>query len=125
MEAMYRIFSFKMYDMSHTIHRLAIHLENCQRVIFDKDEAEQAIEDQRDKRTTLQTWLELNEREDSARNLLYTEIPFHYVLANNKYKERERGADKVITRIYSVSPRDTELYSLRLLLLHIPGMITV
>ncbi len=121
MEAMYRIFSLKMYKMSHTVIRLAVHLPNEQNVIISEANLEQATAMQEFKPTTLMAWFELNQSNVEARQYLYCDIPYHYVLKDYKYKIRERGENKILTRMYSVSPRNTELYSLRLLLLYVAG----
>ena len=58
--------------------------------------------------------------------LKYTEIPNHYVWDSkycrwNKRQRRAKGGE-VIGRMYQCSPKDPELYALRLLLLHAPGV---
>lgn len=39
----------------------------------------------------------------------------------NTWQKRERGGDKILPRLYSVSPKDREKFALRLLLLHVKG----
>ena len=60
-----------------------------------------------------------------SKDLLYTEIPNHYVWdsKNNSWKRRQRSVKRgeVISRMYHVSPKNVELYALRLLLLHVRG----
>ena len=38
-----------------------------------------------------------------------------------KWVPRQRGGDRIISRMYSVSPADADKFHLRLLLLHVPG----
>ena len=38
-----------------------------------------------------------------------------------KWAPRQRGGDRIISRMYAVSARDAEKFHLRLLLLHVPG----
>ena len=41
-----------------------------------------------------------------------------------KWVPGKRGADRIISRMHSVSPTDTEKFHLRLLLLHVPGAMS-
>ncbi|XP_053101906.1 uncharacterized protein LOC128323208 [Hemicordylus capensis] len=94
-EAAWRLNGFEMHYKSHTVHRLAVHLPNEQAVIFNPEDIGAATERATSRETHLPacTW-----------------------------KLRQRGADKVIGRMYSVNlPSDSERYCLRLLLLHVPG----
>ena len=52
-----------------------------------------------------------------------TFLPKHYVFNDRekKWLPRRRGGDRIISRMYSVSPSDPEKFYLRLLLLHVPG----
>ena len=43
-ESIWRIFSFLMHDQSHSIVRLAIHLENFQQVVFQEGHEDEALE---------------------------------------------------------------------------------
>ena len=72
--------------------------------------------------TTLTAWFKLNEVDHQAHDILYSSIPIYYVWnsGQKKWKRRQRGGDNVISRMYHVSPRDTERFHLRLLLLHVP-----
>lgn len=120
-EAMWRLLESKMHDRSHSITRLAIHLPLEQTVYFEDGDENTALDRAGDRKTTLTAWFELNATNESALKYVYTDIPYHFVFANGKWKERQRCQDKTISRMYSVSPRDSERFFLRLLLLHIPG----
>lgn len=55
---------------------------------------------------------------------MYQDIPIHYVYKNNKWQKRSPNShfgEKAIGRIISVSPKNVELYHLRLLLLKLKG----
>ena len=73
--------------------------------------------------THLTAWFKLNTEDPNAREFLYTEIPHHYVFNDRakKWIPRQRGGDRIISRMYSVNPADPEKFHLRLLLLHVPG----
>ena len=53
----------------------------------------------------------------------YTEMPLHFIFDAKlqKWHKRQRGGDKVISRIYTVHPNEHERYFLRILLLHVCG----
>ena len=64
-----------------------------------------------------------------AATLLFAEMPAFYVLQGKKWRARQRGdpvpdhphvrKKTVLGRLYTVSPREGELYFLRLLLTHV------
>ncbi|XP_014777998.1 uncharacterized protein LOC106874701 [Octopus bimaculoides] len=53
LEAMWRLSEFKLHDTSHTVYRLAVHLEDQQRVYFHRGSTQQAAQAQRDHDITL------------------------------------------------------------------------
>lgn len=75
------------------------------------------------KPSKLEAWFQLNLSDNNANGLLYTDIPNNYVFDNkqNIWKIRQRGKDKIISRMYAVSLKDEERFYLRLLLLHVRG----
>ena len=68
----------------------------------------------------------LNVRDESARWYVYPDVPSHYVFKTSKvdgitiakWEKRQRG-HYAIGRMYSVSPAQTELFNLFLLLLKV------
>ena len=62
--------------------------------------------------THLTAWFELNNNNASAHQILYLDIPKHYVFndRNKKWTVRWRGGDRIISRMYSVSPTDPEKF---------------
>ena len=60
-----------------------------------------------------------------GRSLRYPDFPLHYTWkpGTGCWEPRQRAArgGEVIGRMYQVSPTNSELYALRLLLLHVPG----
>ncbi|KAJ8937734.1 hypothetical protein NQ318_009144 [Aromia moschata] len=104
-----------------TARVLGVHLPERQVFTFRPGFEIQAL--QRNETTQLTAWFALNQAQPAARQYLYTEIPQHYVWqqAQRRWTNRQRGGDKVITRMYSVNFRNMELYCLRTLLLHVRG----
>lgn len=123
-ESLWRIYEIPMHFQSHTIYRLDIHLPNRQNVYFREGQVREAVD--RSRNTKLLAFFHLNRNDPSANAFKYTEIPLHYVwIDKDKYwKKRIRGGDKIISRMYSISPKDVELFHLRLLLLHVTGPIS-
>ena len=79
--------------------------------------------------STLLAFFELNERDQSARQYTYAEIPAHYVFKQcneNRHKVYKwfkwKPHSNCIGHIYSVSPSKIELFHLRLLLFHRKGV---
>lgn len=120
-EAIYRLFGYKMHDSSHTIIRLPVHLLHQQQVQFVEGAEEEALLQAQNRKTKLESWFELNVEDDLAHEFLYVEIPLHYVYVKGKWEKRQRGAAKIIPRMYSVSVKDEERFYLRMMLLHVHG----
>lgn len=118
-EAVWRILEFPMHFQSHTIIRLDCHLPQCQNIYFREGGEREAVSNP--SRSKLLAFFDLNINDPLANEYLYTELPMNYVWHNQgkKWKKRLRGVDKVISRLYVVSPKDVELFHLRLLLLHV------
>lgn len=121
-EAAWRLRENQMHDRSHSVMRLPVHLPGQQQIIFEEGKEEEAIEAATSKFTKLEAYFNLNERDQEAHQYLYTEIPLHYVYVKNEWKERRRGGDNVVARMYTVSPKDEERFYLRMLLLHVRGV---
>jgi len=104
----------------HTRQNFQLHQRSVQQIIYceEGNEAE-AVEAARTGVTKLTTWFTLNESDPDARTILYADIPYHYVFRNNRCNKWVQGREKIVGRMYGVSPR--ERFCLRLLLLHIPG----
>ena len=121
-EAMWRILGFEMSFRSHTVVRLAVHLPQEQPIYFREESEETAFLAAATKHSTLIAWFTLNQTDPNSHHYFYREIPLHYVFneKNRTWIPRKRGFN-VIGRVYSVSPRDTERFCLRLLLNHVKG----
>lgn len=121
-EAMYRIYSLEIKTMSHSVERLPIHAEDLQSMVIPEDAKDEDLLRYLEKDTMLTAWFKLNQSDEEARKYLYEEIPQQYIFKDNKWVLRERHINNKIVRIHSVSPKNLELYCLRVLLLHVRGI---
>lgn len=122
-EAVWRIRENKMHDRSHTVIRLPVHLPGHQRITFEEGREEEALLEAQTKMTKLEAYFKLNQNDHNAREYLYAEIPKHYTYGRVEWKLRKIGSNKVVSRMYTVSPKDEERFYLRTLLLHVRGAI--
>ncbi|XP_057290909.1 uncharacterized protein LOC130613606 [Hydractinia symbiolongicarpus] len=122
-EAIWRLFEFKMHQQSHVVHRLPVHLPNNHIVHFQPDQVEEAVNRAANQATKLTAWFVLNGENHNARQYLYPDIPLHFVFNNDRkaWTPRRNFNLKIVSRMYSVSPRAGELFYLRMLLLHTCG----
>ncbi|XP_076032444.1 uncharacterized protein LOC143020167 [Oratosquilla oratoria] len=108
---------YKMYEQSHTVYRLALHLPDQQQVYYKPGEQRQAAARAEGQDTQLTVWFKLNQSDVDAKAQLYTDIPEY---PSNTWTRRQRHR-QIVTRMYSASPRNAEKFHLRMLLLHVPG----
>ena len=121
-EDVWRLSEFEMHNATDTVIRLDIHLPDQHTITF-RDNCN--IDEPRDY-TKLTKFFDLNRDHAEARQYLYSEIPYHYRWDKNEWKKRKRRVNEanIVSRIYSVSPRQRERFYLRLLLLHVRGPIS-
>ncbi|VDP09271.1 unnamed protein product [Heligmosomoides polygyrus] len=140
-ESLHRIFGFPIQDKFHTVCRLAVHLPDFQTMYViqrrvqanQRREVEHLLNRAQNSFTTLTVYFELNARCSQGlppgfvvdpRMLFYYQLPQSFTFdARNGWKPRLRGS-KQIGRMYTVSPRDNERYSLRILLLNCKGKVS-
>ena len=128
-EAFWRIFRFPIHERHPSIQHLAVHLENGQRVTFTQENATEVAE--RPPKTTLTAFFELCKEDDFAKTLHYNEVPSFYCWVGKKWSRRKRGRevdgypdvkeDDTIGRVYSINPKNSECFYLRLLLHEVKG----
>lgn len=120
-EAAWRICEYEMHFQTHHVERLDLHLPSQQTIFFREGNEEEAIANPR--QTKLQAFFILNASDPQANQLLYAEVPQRYVWddKDKRWKKRQRGGANVISRMYTVSTKNRELFHLRLLLLHVRG----
>ncbi|XP_027152040.1 uncharacterized protein LOC113752100 [Coffea eugenioides] len=123
-EAFWRIYEFRLNEMTPAVYTLQVHLPDQQFISFDKSsDLVQLLSKIDFFKTMLTQFFHMNRTNPTAQNLkcLYRDFPEHFVWSA-KYKEwTERKRRKVIGRMVTISPREGERYYLRLLLTHIAG----
>jgi hypothetical protein len=119
-EGFWRLSEYKMHGHSHSIIRLPVHLPQQQAVYFREGQHDAALERAASQDTMLTAFFKYNARHHTG--VCYNEFPLRYVFdrRNKQWKPRKKK-EKVIARMYTVSPKDIEKFCLRLLLLHVPG----
>ncbi|XP_044586007.1 uncharacterized protein LOC123266044 [Cotesia glomerata] len=136
-EAVWRIFDFSIHERNPAVVQLAVHLENGQRVYFTNETAiDRAINPPK---TTLTEFFELCNRADDfgafARTLLYSQVSRYFTWAQTKqWIPRKQGSpvdacpnlfeSNALGRVFTVNPRQTECFYLRLLLVNVTGPLS-
>ncbi|XP_044575246.1 uncharacterized protein LOC123259048 [Cotesia glomerata] len=136
-EAVWRIFGFPIYERDPVVVQLAVHLENDQHVYFTNETAiDRAINPPK---TTLTEFFELCNRADDfgafARTLLYSQVPRYFTWAQTKqWIPHKQGSpvdacpnlfkSNALGRVFTVNPRQTECFYLRLLLVNVTGPLS-
>ncbi|XP_044591454.1 uncharacterized protein LOC123269683 [Cotesia glomerata] len=136
-EAAWRIFGFPIHERDPAVVQLAIHHENGQRVFFTNETAiDRAINPPK---TTLTAFSELCNRADDfgafARTLLYSQVPRYFTWTQTKtWMPCKQGSpvaaclnlfkSNALGRLFTVNPRHTECFYLRLLLVNITGPLS-
>ncbi|KAG2203527.1 hypothetical protein INT46_011432 [Mucor plumbeus] len=125
-EACWRLFSFKMHKEYPASQRLQVHLENEQQVYFDEtDNLDQVLDNATMQETTLTAWFKISQVNEFSRTILYPNFPEHFTWKSSdkprKWAPRQREFADTMGRVFTVSPKETEKYHLRLLLYHVRG----
>ncbi|XP_076953571.1 uncharacterized protein LOC143627683 [Bidens hawaiensis] len=114
-EAMWRIFSFPLSQISPAVLTLQLHLPNQQMVRFrDDDIMTQIVDRERGKKTMLTAFFKTNRVDEMARQYLYKDFPKHFTWNGgsrcwNRRKQRpQRG------RIVSTNPAEGERAALEI-----------
>ncbi|KIH65163.1 Ulp1 protease family, catalytic domain protein [Ancylostoma duodenale] len=119
-EAAYRICGFPLQMSSHKVVFLTPHLENENLVYFcSGKEVKRDISD----KSELLAYFKLCSVDESARNLTWVEVSEQYIYRRGVglYEKRKKKGE-VIGRINSISPKFSELYALRKMLLTRKGV---
>ena len=122
-ESAWKLLNHPIHGRSHAVMKLTCHLEHEQSVIFDKGEALEALE-AGEPDTHLTAWFKKNKIDENAKEILYPDFPKKYTwdIKEREWKIRKRQFN-TLGRVPSVpfNIKTMELYSLRLLLHHVPG----
>lgn len=92
-ESSWRLYAFDLHGRGSSVVRLTVHLLDERAVEFDEEAELQSVLERGSPKTMLTAWFELNQRDPEARNILYMDIPSHYVW---KDKTSGSGADRVV-----------------------------
>lgn len=124
-ECIWRTLKFEMQDHFPAVESLALHLENQQSILF-KNNANFDDILQNSKDTQLTAFFKKNLESMNARNITYSNFIHYYVWDKTKkvWKDRKRGGDKIMARIRSASPREGEVFYLKILLHHVAGALS-
>ena len=126
-EACWRLFQFDMSSRSPAVEPLQVHLENHQVVFFEEGQ-EQPAAAAEPKDTPLTGWMRYN-RDSAAADpdclaLRYPDFPRHCRWDKSRrrwIRRQNHQAAPTIGRVVTVSPRQGDIFYLRMLLHHIPG----
>ncbi|XP_071707929.1 uncharacterized protein [Rutidosis leptorrhynchoides] len=122
-EAVWRMLAFDINHRNPTVIRLAFHLEDQNSVIFDESQPiEDVLDDPSVNISQFLEWMEMNEKNNDAKQLTYVEFPTKFVWNKDT---RLWSPRKVFTgsigRIHHVSPQTGELFFLWILLNKVKG----
>ena len=112
-EAFWHLTNFKINDQSHVIFRLKVHLQGQQSVYFLPGLEEGALNRVAVNNSHITAWFDLN--------IMLTTRELYFTKISQIWVRRKRRGEKIIGRMYNVSPNDVELFHLRVLLLNVPG----
>ncbi|GFR14530.1 ATP-dependent DNA helicase [Trichonephila clavata] len=130
-EAEWRILSFSIHERYPTVFRLAVHLENEQRVYFTSENVRARA--MSPPPTTLTEFFTLCRNDIFARTLLYSEVPTYFTwnTSTRKFQRRKQGravqghlnlySTDALGRLYTVHPNNAKCFYLRLLLINVRG----
>lgn len=123
-EAFFRLYKYDLIKMSHSIERLQVHAPYMHVIYMRNGAAVEEIEQAAGRNTMLMAFFELNCHDEFARQYLYTEIPMHYSFSNGRWMRRVRRIEhRKLTRMYSVNPKNLEVFCIRALLMHVRGRV--
>lgn len=121
-EALWRIYAFRLNEMTPAVYSLQVHLPDHQYVSFDQNsDLSQLLKNIDFSKTMLIEFFRMNRVNKKAQDLkyLYREFAEHFVWTPGKRKWTERSKQKVIGRLVTVKPSEGDRYYLRLLLSHV------
>ncbi|XP_027171551.1 uncharacterized protein LOC113771129 [Coffea eugenioides] len=121
-EAFWRIFEFRLNEMTPAVYTLQVHLPDQQLITFNKNSDLLQLMRKIDfSKTMLTEFFKMNKANGTAKTLkcIYREFPEHFVWSFKFKAWTERKRKRAIGRLVTVSPHEGERYYLRLLLTHV------
>lgn len=120
-EACWRLFNFPLQGKSHSVERLDVHLPNEQHMYVDYNCDEEEIREKMNKDSTLTAYFKFMSANPECK-ILYPDMPMYCTWNKTLGKWNFRkGYQKSFGRMYTVNPKQTDLYHERYLLLHVPA----
>jgi hypothetical protein len=126
--AAWRLFGYPVHVNSHSIVLLPVHLKDGQNVYYHENDIETALNSVKETKLTL--FFKFNSQlTDDSQGILYKDMPkYCHIITdpeNGKHwarrSDRSHHGQKSLGRIATVSPRNPELYNLRILLTKVKG----
>ena len=108
------MFQLRKLYIKYLSIRLHVHLLPVNQRICFVEGGEQAALDRATQRDThLTAWFKLDAENEEPQRYPYVEIRYHFVFDSKrcKWKIWQRGNNKVIVRMYKVSPTDESFFS--------------
>ncbi|XP_026459112.1 uncharacterized protein LOC113359744 [Papaver somniferum] len=121
-EAVWRLIEYHLHEEYPDVQRLAIHLQNRQRVVYNtRKSMTSVIRTSQEHMTNLMGYFEYSAKNPNAPAYTYQQFPQHFVWCKRvkQWKIRQKGF--AIGRMYFVTPNAGELYYLRMLLTTVRG----
>uniref|UniRef100_A0A0K0F1U6 SUN domain-containing protein n=1 Tax=Strongyloides venezuelensis TaxID=75913 RepID=A0A0K0F1U6_STRVS len=123
-EAVWRIMEYPILYKDWTVVRLAVHLINEECTVADEinNDNNNCFKAEKGYKSTLVAHFNVNKNDINARKYLYNETPEYYWFDLKTKEWKLRLCQRhTIRKIFTVSPMNVELFSLRQLLLYVPG----
>ena len=121
-EATWRLLGNKMHNGGPSIQRLQLHLPEQQAIYFEANgDLQDVVDHAKGRDTTLTAYFKANQKYTQARELLYQDMPIHFVFQRKEREWTPRKQGTSIGRMYFCGPKAGEQFYERLLLLHTKG----
>uniref|UniRef100_A0A914Y647 Helitron helicase-like domain-containing protein n=1 Tax=Panagrolaimus superbus TaxID=310955 RepID=A0A914Y647_9BILA len=146
-EAHWHLSDFWMYRLSHSVDRLAVHLENEQSLYMGEDAGDEEMEKAKEKDSKLMAFFKANQEREKEiakvketieilkaqkkpinhiqipEKILYNKIGVDHVWDGKagKWNPRKKTTKPKLCRLYNVNPKRTNCFYLRRLLMAVPG----
>jgi hypothetical protein len=123
-EAVYRLYDFKLFSMWPPVMQMQVHLPGMHMVAYNaKEKLQDVVAREKSQRSMLTEYFKMNAQSAKARRFLYKEFPEHYTWNKSTKVWKPRVAKKrlQIGRLVYVSPSEGDRFYLRVCLNHTRG----